>query len=118
MHFKGATLFTGELPDHDNAPNKSCVPVGLYKVVWNWSPAFKREMFILVAVPRRSGIRIHPANLMGDRALGFKSHLYGCIALGRKTGTLHGQRAVLVSRPALNEFEEAMGRAPFELEII
>ena len=116
IRFAGCSLFTGELPDHGNARNISCIPAGVYRVVWNWS-AFKRDMFLVTGVKGRSGIRIHPANLMGDRALGLKSHLYGCIALGRRLGTLRGQKAVLVSRPAVAEFQDAMERAPFELEI-
>ena len=117
IYFDGQSLFTGELPDHGNAPNVSCIPADAYRVVWNFSPAFKRNMFLVADVEGRSGIRIHPANLMGDRAAGLKSHLYGCIALGRKLGTLHGQKAILVSRPAVSEFQNAMGRAPFALEI-
>jgi hypothetical protein len=118
LRFDGATLFTGELPDRGNASNLSCIPTGQYDCKWTYSPAFKRMMYVVTGVDHRSGIRIHPANLMGDTTKGFKSHLYGCIALGKKTGTLAGQRAVLASQPAVRLFEDAMDRQPFKLEII
>jgi len=118
IHFAGTSLFTGELPDRGNAVNYSRIPIGLYNVVWNYSPAFKRMMFLIEDVKGRSGIRIHPGNLCGDRKEGFRSHVYGCILLGRKMGYLHDQKAVLVSRPAVTEFQNAMGRAPFELEVV
>lgn len=111
-------LFTGEQPWLNNLPNQSCIPAGLYKVTWTYSPAFKRMMYLVNNVKGRSGIRIHPANLMGDRARGFKSHLYGCIALGEKRGYLGGQKAVLVSRPAVTKLENWAGGESFELEII
>lgn len=116
--FAGLELFTGELPERDNAPNISCIPKGVYSVPFTYSPAFKRKMFLVAGVPGRSGIRIHPANLCGDRARGFKSHLHGCIALGRRMGWIGGQKAVLVSRPAVRLFEDAMNRETFELEIV
>lgn len=114
----GLTLFTGELPWRQNAPNVSCIPAGRYRCAFTYSPAFKRMMFIVRAVPRRSGIRIHPANLMGDRALGYRSQLYGCLALGERLGSLDGQKAVLLSATAVRRFEAAMNQQPFDLEIV
>lgn len=118
LRYPGGELYSGELPDHGNAPNISCIPAGSYECIWTYSPAFKRMMYLVSGVPGRSGIRIHSANYMGDRAKGFKSHLYGCIALGKKTGTIKGQRAILISRPAIREFEDAMGGESFQLEIM
>lgn len=118
LHFAGQTLFTGELPDCGNAPNLSCIQEGTYDVVFTWSPAFKRKLYLVTGVPHRSGIRIHPANLMGDRGKGFKSQLYGCIALGKRRGTIGGQQAVLISAPAVRLFQDAMGEQPFKLEIV
>lgn len=116
--FAGVTRFTGELPDRDNAPNISCIPAGTYRCLWTWSPAFKRFMYLVDGVPSRAGVRIHPANLCGDRACGLKSHLNGCIALGERLGTMDGQKAVLLSAPAVRALEAAMKRQPFELEIV
>lgn len=111
-------VFSGELPDRGNAPNVSCIPAGAYTCVFTFSPAFRRLMYAVVPVPGRTGIRIHPANLMGDRALGLRSHLYGCIALGERLGWMDGQRAILVSRPAVAALEAEMNGQPFDLEII
>ncbi len=71
IYFDGRSVFTGELPDRGNAPNVSCIPAGTYRVVWNFSPAFKRNMFLVTNAEGRSGIRIHPANLMGRPGDGF-----------------------------------------------
>jgi len=114
----GRMLFTGELPDRGNAPNISCIPPGLYRCLWTWSPAFKRLMYLVDRVPGRSGVRIHAANLMGDKALGFRAQLNGCIALGRALGHIESQKAVLRSAPAISTLETAMAFAPFELEIL
>lgn len=113
----GLTLFTGELPWRDNAPNVSCIPIGFYKAAWTFSPAFKRMMYLILPVSGRSGIRIHPANLMGDKTMGFRSHLNGCIAMGKKIGWLAKQKAVLLSAPAVTELENFFDRQSFELEI-
>lgn len=113
----GRFFYTGELPDRNNAPNVSCIPKGRYKVLFTFSPAFKRKMYLVDGVPSRSGIRIHSANLMGDKSMGFKAQLNGCIAIGHRMGTLDGQRALLQSAPAVSLFEQAMNWEPFELEI-
>jgi len=115
--FDGKSLFTGELPDKDNAPNVSCIPAGTYKVAWTFSPAFKRFMYLVTNVPGRSGIRIHSANFMGEKPP-HHCQLYGCIAMGKKLGAMDGQKAVLISATATREFENAMERKPFELEIL
>ena len=116
--FGSTTLFTGELPEKGNASNASCIPAGKYKCVWTYSPAFKRRMYLVDSVPRRAGIRIHSANFMGDRSCGLKCQLYGCIALGERLGVMDGQKAVLLSACAVRKLEAAMGRQPFELEIV
>lgn len=116
--FGSDAVFSGEQPDRGNAPNVSCIPSGTYRCAWTYSPAFKRMMYLVTNVPGRSGIRIHPANLMGDRAKGFKSHLYGCIALGERVGTIHGQKALLVSRTAVADLEAWGNGQQFELEIV
>lgn len=117
IHFGDTALFTGELPDRNNAPGVSCIPEGLYECLWTYSPAFKRKMYLVNNVEGRSGIRIHPANLMGDKSKGYKSHLLGCIALGERMGSIKGQKAVLVSRPAVTMLERYMDGEPFTLEI-
>lgn len=112
----GVTLFTGELPDRDNAPNISCIPAGAYRCAWTFSPAFKRFMYLVIPVIGRSGIRIHSANYMGD-APPWRKQLNGCIALGEKLGWIDRQKAVLLSAPAVRRFETLTQHQPFDLEI-
>lgn len=112
----GLSLFTGELPDHDNAPNISCIPTGVYRCLWTWSPVFKRFMYLVDGVPGRSGVRIHSANLMGDRPP-YLRQLNGCIAPAERLGWMDGQKAVLVSAPAVRRFESLMNKQPFDLEV-
>ena len=114
--FSGSMLFTGELPEMGNAPNISCIPAGRYRGLWTFSPAFKRFMYLIVPVDRRTGIRVHSANFMGEAPL--KKQLNGCIALGERLGWMDGQKAILLSAPAVRRFETAMNRQPFEMEIV
>lgn len=79
-------VFTCELPWIDNEPNISCIPDGEYKVKRSYSRKFKKDLWQVLDVPNRSGIRIHIAN--------FSYQLKGCIAPGNyiadidKDGTL------------------------------
>lgn len=111
--------YTGELPWLNNQPNVSCVPGdgAKYKVVWTYSPHFRRYMYLLLGTEPRAGIREHSANLMGNKLKGYRAQLNGCIALGERLGWLDGQKAVLLSRPAVRRFEEYMEHEPFILEI-
>lgn len=112
----GVFLFTGELPWRENQSNVSCIPEGLYPCSWTFSERFRRRLYQVASVLSRTGIRIHSANLMGAHPP-YLAQLNGCIALGEKLGTIDGQKAVLVSRPALTKFETLMGGKPFTLEI-
>lgn len=111
-------LFTGELPWRDNSPNISCIPAGKYTCAWTFSPAFKRMMYAVGPVGGRAGIRIHPANLMGDKASGLRCQLNGCIAIGERLGTMQTQKAILLSAPAVRRLEDFTGRTNFSLEIV
>jgi hypothetical protein len=110
-------LFSGELPWRENRSNVSCIPPGLYRCLWTFSPRFRRMMYLLDPTAPRAGIRKHAANLMGDTTLGYRAQLNGCIALGERLGWLNGQKALLLSAPAMRRFESHMGRKPFTLEI-
>jgi hypothetical protein len=74
-------------------------------------------MYLLLGTEPRAGIRKHPANLMGAIDKGFRAQLNGCIALGEKLGWIDGQKALLLSAPAMRRFESIMGGKPFTLEI-
>lgn len=118
IYYPGHVRYTGELPDRNNQNNSSCIPPGKYKVLWTLSPRLHKYTYEVVGVPRRGGIRIHSSNLMGDMALGYAAQLRGCISLGEKLGMMRGQKALLVSRPAVSNLELVMQKKPFILEII
>lgn len=54
---------------------------------------------------------------MGDANMGHRSQLNGCIALGERLGWIEGQKALLLSAPAMRRLEQHFGGAPFTLEI-
>jgi hypothetical protein len=114
--FGGITLFTGELPWLENAANVSSIPTGIYPCRPTFSPRFKRQMILVDGVPDRTGVRIHSANFMG-RAPAWRAQLNGCIAIGERLGVMDGQKALLLSAPAVRRFEAAMGESVFELEV-
>ena len=101
--------FSLELPWRDNKQNVSCLPTGNYKLLWCKSPRFKRMMYLIIEdIPHRGGFRLHSGNLAGDTSKGYTTHSLGCPLLGRKRGILNDQKAVLISRPAVSDFENIM----------
>lgn len=114
----GFALYTGELPDRGNQSDISRVPDGEFDTVWAWSDHFRRMMYLLLGTDPRAGIRAHSANFMGDLSMGYKRQLNGCIAFGEKVGVMDGQRALLLSAPAVRRFESHMEQKPFRLEIV
>lgn len=109
--------YTGELPWRENAPQISCIPEGSFECRWTLSPRLRRYTYRLFNVAGRSGVLVHSANFVGDAALGWKCQLLGCIVLGERVGVMDGQRAVLISRPAVREFETLMAQRNFTLEV-
>lgn len=110
-------FYSGELNWLDNRSNVSCIPKGLYRCTWTYSPRFNRHMYLVEGVTDRAGIRKHSANFMGDDTKGFKRQLNGCIALGEKLGWIDRQKALLLSAPAMRRFEALLAGETFELEI-
>lgn len=113
----GLCLRSGELPWRSNEPGHSSIPVGVYDAVWAESPT-KGWCYHLIKVPGRLDIEIHPANFCGDRVLGLRCDLLGCIALGTSVGPMNGQRALLCSRQAFVELNRDLRLLEFKLEVI
>jgi hypothetical protein len=119
--FGASVVHSVELPWRDNRPQRSCIPPGAYRCQLVKSPRFGR-VYGVQAVPGRSAVLIHSANLAGDIDLGYTTQLHGCIAPAMRLGALrnnagHMQAAGMVSRPALAALMDWAGGEPFTLEI-
>lgn len=112
----GVFCCTLELPWRDNRANVSCIPCGEYDVAIRKSPRFGK-VYEVKNVPGRSFILLHPGNLAGDIHRGYRTHVEGCILLGKYFGRLAGQSAVLASRPTVRAFMKNLGNKPFRLSV-
>lgn len=116
----GFEVYSGELPDRGNAPNRSSIPVGKYVCRKMPSPKFG-SCYHVLDVPGRMDVLIHAGNFCGDTEKGLRSDVEGCIMLGRAIGELdHNgkkQKALLSSKDALKAFELYMNHEEFELVI-
>ncbi len=110
LYFDEDFVETLELPWKDNASKISCIPEGFYDVEKTYSPAFKKDLWLIKNVPGRSGIRIHSAN--------YVSELLGCIAPGMERYDLNNDGIIDIksSRKALDLMEENIPNK-FKLEI-
>lgn len=106
-----------ELPWRDNQRNISCIPVDTYETTIRQSPHFGTIYWVL-KVPNRSYILIHSGNWAGDVDKGFKTHVNGCILLGKEMGFLEKQRAILNSRITIRKFMNYMNNENFKLHIM
>ncbi|MGH1485480.1 MAG: DUF5675 family protein [Cellvibrionaceae bacterium] len=119
----GLLLHTLELPWRGNQPNISCIPPPQeidkehYQVLPRRSPKFG-DTYHVTGVNGRTHILIHTGNYAGDKSKQLKTHVQGCILVGRKRGFLGKQRAVLSSRLAMNDLRRYIQKEPFILEII
>ncbi|WP_139164048.1 DUF5675 family protein [Desulfoluna spongiiphila] len=112
----GFACFTLELPWRENRPNVSCIPPGTYPMEWRVTP--RRASYHIRQVPHRTYILVHSGNYAGDIRKGLKTHVEGCVLLGRRMGWLNGQRAVLVSRATVRQFNNLMAGRDAQLTII
>jgi len=113
----GFNCKTLELPWRDNKSNISCIPSGAYHTQIRLSPKYG-EIYWVTTVPGRGWILIHSGNFAGDEHFGFRTHVKGCILLGKKFGHLDDQLAVLNSRITVRKFMNTIGRKSFTLNII
>ena len=103
------SCFTLEPPWKGNLRNLSCIPDGVYKCVWHRSPRFG-WVYHITGVPDRSLVLIHPGNLGGDTEKGLRTHTHGCVLLGKNTGWLGKQKAILASSFACQDFFEYLNK--------
>ncbi len=108
---------TLELPWRENFRSVSCIPAGEYDVKIRISPKYG-EIYWVTEVPGRSFILIHSGNWAGDTSKGYKTHVNGCILLGKQRGILAGQWAVLNSRITVRRFMQEMNNNPFKLRVL
>lgn len=103
--FVDGTFFCFTLEPSERAQHPD-VPPGIYKVQINYSVRFKRLLPLVMGVPGRSGIRIHPGNTEDDTE--------GCILLGT------GQTATSVtnSRTACELFQSKIAQPLARQELV
>jgi hypothetical protein len=94
------SCFTVEPPWRNNKPNESCVPVGRYKIVWEYSNKFGRNLWELKGVPGRDETKLHVANRARE--------LQGCMGPGTTIEQDVAGWKVWNSRVALNEIHRHM----------
>ncbi len=57
---------------------ETCIPRGIYEVVMDYSPKYKRKMPHILNVPQFEGVRIHSGNFAKDSD--------GCVLVGSTKG--------------------------------
>ena len=107
---------TLELPWRYNKRRISCIPQGEYRVEIRYSNKYGRIYWVR-RVPNRTYILLHSGNYGGDKSKNYKTHTMGCILLGKKSGFLGGQVAVLNSRITVRAFMEEMDYQSFNFRI-
>lgn len=114
----GFSCFTLELPWRDNKNGLSCIP-GNRKYVARVVRTPKHGLvYMLFDTAPRVAILEHSGNWAGDITKGYKTHVQGCILLGKYRGLFQNQRAVLLSRPTVKSMMAAMNNEDVELIII
>lgn len=86
----------------DNKKNVSNIPMGIYPLLYEYSPKFDMFLWELKEVPGRSECKIHASN--------YWHQLNGCIAPGRYLKDLNndGYQDVGASRITLKDFNRVM----------
>ena len=115
---KEFNCYTLELPWRNNRSGLSCIPGNrkyIAKVVNTPKHGF---VYMLQDTEPRVAILEHSGNWAGDIEKGFKTHVLGCILLGKYRGLLQGQRAVLYSRPTVKDMMRAMSNEDMEITVI
>lgn len=96
----------------DNKPNVSCLPMGNYPLILEYSNAFKTDLWEIKDTEPRSECKFHSA--------AYWYHLEGCIALGRKHKKINNDNYydVTDSRNTMKDFHSVLSQFDkVELEI-
>lgn len=85
-----------------NKNNISCLPIGTYDVVLEWSEKFEMYLWEIKNVPNRSECKFHSAN--------YRLDLQGCIALGSEYRLLNSDNYpdVTSSKATMKRFHKAL----------
>lgn len=91
-----------ERGDRNNEQSVSNVPAGIYPLVLEHSPRFKKDLYELKNVPNRSECKIHASN--------YWNQLNGCIAPGQALKEISGDGYfdVTNSRNTVASFHEVL----------
>lgn len=97
--------------DEKKVYGESAIPYGTYKIIYNWSPKFGRNLPRLLNVPHFEGILIHPGNTAADSA--------GCILVGKNTEVGHLTNSRYISDELNKLIDEAQRKGePITIEIV
>ena len=97
--------------DEKKVYSESAIPYGTYKIIYNWSPKFGRNLPRLLNVPHFEGILIHPGNTAADSA--------GCILVGKNTGVGRLTNSRYISDELNKLIDEAQQKGePITIEIV
>ena len=109
-------MYTGELPWKEDRNGVSCIPTGHYLCTPRTTPS-RGQHFILSDTKHRTYILTHSGNYCGDKELGKRCEILGCILLGMSLSKFDGQKVVTRSREAMQKLVTYTGFKPFALEI-
>lgn len=112
----GFSCYTLELPDRNNEPYFSCIPVGVYTCEIIDTPDHGR-VYEVKDVDGRTVILFHWGNWAGDVKKGYISDSEGCILVGNDFSTVR-QLMVLNSKTTYGRFMDTMNEEPFKLFIV
>lgn len=85
-----------------NQSNISCIPMGTYEVVLEFSPRFNQDLWEIKGVPNRSECKFHSSN--------YWYQLNGCVALGRRPSDIDkdGYLDVTSSKSTMKDFHKSL----------
>jgi len=108
-------MYSGELPWKEDRNGVSCIPTGIYTCTPRVTSRGKH--FILSDTKHRSYILTHSGNYCGDKELGKRSEILGCILVGMALAKFDGQKVIARSREAMDKLVKYTEFKPFMLEI-